>query len=234
MRWIICIFVGMTMLWTGFVHAQQATPVSNKRAVPQDSYYQNYEAASNEIHTIRIESGKLWINGNLQKEKELPASLQKIDPDYLFEARLWGHNELKFSLFGKDYLLKNGHLVEMTTPVPVNRDYAPDVSDKENYYSSYKKQAPNLWQAWQIEAKLTLECQQLLVEYELAEGLEKKEVRRQLEKKMGLLFDLQVANEEEEIRQIENEIEALKEQLKFRKKNRDFIIENQLKQLTGE
>ena len=195
----------------------------------------NYEAAPNEVHTIRIESGQLWLNGNLQKEKDLPKSLRDIDPNYLFEARLWGHDELKFSLFGKDYLLKKGKLVEMPSrsATPVNKAYTPKVADKSDYYSVYKNQAPSLWQGWQIEAQLTLECRQLLMEYELSQDkLEKKDLKSQLGKKMSLLFDLQISNEEEEIKQIEKELNALRENLEFRKKNKQLILERQLKELT--
>lgn len=227
---LLCFCIGLQ------AHSQGgASNVTYKRTVPTDSYYQKLETTPNDVHTIRLENGQLWLNGNLQKSKDLPKSLRSIDPNYFFEARLWGQNELKFSLFGKDYLLAKGKLIEMptATATPVNRDYNPKVANKEDYYSVYKNQAPSLWQGWQIEAQLTLECRQMLMEYELSQDrLEKRDLRNKLEKKMSLLFDLQIANEEAEIKQIEKELLRLKKELDFRRKNKQVILENQIKEIT--
>ena len=202
----------------------------------QTSLYQ--QGSHSEVQNLHIEDGKLWINGNLIPKTELPKSLQEINPNYRLQASLYGTNEFKFNLWGNDYLLKHGKIVEIAPSYPVRSEQTqgmiPSSLNTTDYFNNLRNETPDIFSSMMREAQLQEYAIQLLMDFEVASPAEKIILRKKLAETLGQLFDLSIQNQELEITQAEEDLRSVKKEVEFRKKNRNTIIENRLKQITGE
>ena len=48
--------------------------------------------------SVRIEDGKVWVNGNLVPRKDLPKSLKQVNPAVFYQAAIFGVNDISFQL----------------------------------------------------------------------------------------------------------------------------------------
>ena len=152
----------------------------------------------------------------------------------MFEATLFGGNEFKFSLFGNEYLLKGGKVVEIPKATTRQAGVGNPSTNKEGYYSNLKNENPWLFNNLAKEALLHEQAARLMLEYQTAEGKQKQETREHLALVLGELFDISMANQAAQIKQIEKEVKTAKQQMEFRQKNKSIIVENRLDELLGE
>ncbi len=82
--------------------------------------------------------------------------------------------------------------------------------------------------------KLDLRVEELLERRQNASAAEKTSLRADLRQALGQLFDLREQERQNEVLAMEEKLEELLKTIDFRKKNKDVIVENRLKELLGE
>jgi hypothetical protein len=185
------------------------------------------------MQSLRIEQGKVWVNGNLTQKSELPARLQEINGEYRFQASMYGVSELQFSFMGGDYLLKNGKIVELPAPQSQQALSAEaNTLTKQDYYSNLKQESPTLFLQINREALLTEKYMGLLMDYETAPRELRAGIEEEIRLVLGELFDLSLANMELELRELEQEVEIIRDNIASRKANRSRIISDKLEEVT--
>ena len=186
--------------------------------------------------SLRIEEGKVWVNGNLVPRKELPKGLRDIDPNIHYKSAAFGVGEISFNLAGTDYLVKDDQIRELpsrtTDLVPVKD--RPSTDAMEEYYSNLKRESPNLFYSLSREAALTERARNLVYEYQLTKGKERAKVKDELRVVLGQLFEINEHNRQKEIIELQQMIDAAQKEIQYRKANQDLIIENTMKELIGE
>jgi len=83
-------------------------------------------------------------------------------------------------------------------------------------------------------AKQEAESHKLIEAYKAASPEEKKQLRAELKKKLGELFELREKSRQETIQRMESQLAQLRKDADKRKASRDAIIEHHLKELTEE
>ena len=173
----------------------------------------------------------VWINGNLLQDEDVPESLK--NPNMSVQITLFGSDEFGFSMFGRDYLLKHGKILEMQAPVRSASDFTPANLSKDDYFSTMRSETPDLFSSWRREAELQELCTRLTLDYSVASDPEKAILQPRLKLALEELFDIIVQNQLQEIYQVESEIATLKKEISFREKNKDLVIKNQMEKLLG-
>lgn len=224
------LLIALMALTAGSVEAQNAEPrqISNDRQV----YQSNVEQLS-----LRIESGKVWVNGNLVPKKDLPEGLRTLDPNFYYTTAVFGIREISFNLQGKDYLVKADKVVELPPrPTSKNKVYAQETSQAamEEYYSNLKRESPSLFYSMNREAVLTEQARNLIYQYQFAKGESLKSIRSDLRDVLEQLFEINERNRELEILQLQQMIDVARKEVEMRKENKSLIIDNTLKELIGE
>lgn len=187
------------------------------------------------ISTFRIDKGKVWIDDKPAKPDDLPPSLKKIDPAIFYEANISGLDAFSFSLNGHTYWVSKGRIQELDA-----KQMEADLANSERlaaeaYYSQLKKESPNLFYGLSREGMLLEKIRTLLLDYsETKNNKRKAEIREELRSVLSQLFDLNERNQELEIKELEEMLESAKEELKFRKTNKNKIIDRSLEDLLRE
>ena len=208
--------------------SQNASEVGYKRTLNESSPV--YKSSGHyQSHTLRMEQGMVWINGNLCKDEDVPESLK--NPNMSIQITLFGSDEFGFSMFGRDYLLKHGKIIEIEAPIHSTSDFTP--LSKDDYFSTMRNETPDLFSSWRREAELQELCTRLTLDYDVATDPEKAIIAPQLRIALEELFDIIIQNQLQEIYQVETEIESLKKEVSFRQKNKELVIQNQMKKLLG-
>lgn len=185
--------------------------------------------------SVRIEDGKVWVNGNLVPSKELPASLKEVNPAVFYQAAIFGVKDISFQLMGHEYLVRDGKITEAPARPRMARDNSlQQQTAAEAYYSNLKREAPGLFYSLSREGALYEECRRLLIDHQLAQGKQKDKIREEIRLVIGQLFDINERNKELEIRQLEQMIEAARKEVELRKANKSLIIDKTLKDLLDE
>lgn len=191
-------------------------------------------ATPNAMQSLRIEQGKVWINGNLAQSSELPEKLQNVNGDFRFQASMYGVNELQFSFMGSDYLLKNGRIVELPDQMAQpTLTYDANTLTKQDYYNNLKQESPNLFLQINREALLTEKYMTLLMDYESAPKNLRPAIEEEIRLVLGELFDISIANMEMELRELEQEVDIIRDNIASRKANRSKIITDKLEEVTA-
>lgn len=219
------------LLSAGTLLAQRQQKVRNI-----SSQEQNYETVAQPTQlSLRIENGKVWVNGNLIPKEQLPATLQNLHPNVFYQAAVFGVEDITFTLGAHEYLVRDGKVMEMDGRTPEKETKGEgNLAAKEAYYSQLKKEAPNLFYSLSREGALYEECRRLLLEYQMAQGKQKDKIREEIRLVLGQLFDINERNRELELQQLEQMIDAAKKEIEYRKRNKSQIIGNTLKDLLGE
>ncbi len=185
---------------------------------------------------LNIEAGKVWIKGNLIPKKELPQSLQEIDPSIQFSSAAFGVGEIRFNLNGYEYLVKEDQIMELSsstleTPPLGNRS---SKGAMEEYYSNLKRESPNLFYSLGREAALTERARNLVYEFQVKDSGDKQNIRKELTVVLGQLFEINEHNRQKEIIELRQMIDAAQQEIQYRKANKQLIIDNTVKELIGE
>ena len=83
-----------------------------------------------------------------------------------------------------------------------------------------------------IEYNIIVE--ELAIQYQNANSSSQADIKEELQKNLGNLFDLKELQRESEVRMLEKEITKLKEKIASRKKNKEIIIRRRAEELLGE
>ena len=193
--------------------------------------------------TLRIEGGNVWINGNLIAKENLPEDLRNLRQDFIMETVLWGTSEFRFIIFGKEYLLSQGALILVPRSATNNAEnysnFNPSSSGGSNsnpaegYYSARKNEQPNLFSDEVKEVKLHEKCMAIARNYFDANTELKPYVREELNICLGSWFDQNQNNKESEVKESMEELEKIRKDLEFRRRNKNIIIQNKMKELIG-
>lgn len=216
-------------LAAGNAHTQN--PDIRKISTEEPGYSNNASQLS-----LRIEGGKVWINGNLMPKKDLPAGLRELDPNFYYQTAAFGIREIAFNLQGKDYLVKADKVVELPAR-PTAKEKGYDKGQQaamEEYYSNLKREAPNLFYSMNREAMLTEQARGLLYQYQFAKDEDAASIRKELRSVLEQLFEINERNRELEILELQEMIDVARKEVQIRRENKSLIIDNTLKGLIGE
>ncbi|MEM0996535.1 MAG: hypothetical protein AAGN35_05635 [Bacteroidota bacterium] len=184
--------------------------------------------------SMRIQEGKIWVNDKLIPKKELPKSLRELDKAIYYETAVFGVQDVAFNLGEYNYLLRDGKIVELERPkMPksnTNSGYA-DLEAKKAYYSQLKKDAPGLFYSLSREAALVEQVRSLLIEYEVAPEKQKAKLKAEMRLLLDQLFDINEHNQKMEITELEQMLDAAKQEVKFRQDNKGKIVTKMLDDL---
>lgn len=183
---------------------------------------------------FRIDRGKVFLNGKQISSQSLPSSLQKIDPDIYYETTVSGVSEFTFNLGDRDYLVGNGSITELTGEGQSDQLTASNKTATEAYYSQLKRESPGLFYGLGREGILLEEVRSLLMEYSVSQGAQRDKIREEIRLVLGQLYDINQRNKEMEIQELEDMIQAAKEEVQYRKAHKSEIIDNSLKNLLRE
>jgi len=188
------------------------------RTISENQSESSRNSYSMRMQNLRISQGKVWVNGNLLQQNELPPALKSPDPDYHLQASFVGNMDFSFVYDRQEYVVRNGRIMEIpaATSAVVMRGGAPEVRSKEHYYQNMKEETPSLFYNLVREAALKEEINILILDYELAQGVQRQKIREELRARISEFLDLQVASMSLQIRQLEREIEDAREQMQFR------------------
>jgi hypothetical protein len=180
--------------------------------------------------TLRIDAGKVWIDGKTIPTDKLPASLQDIDPSIYYESTVGGVTEYTFNLGDHFYLVQNGALTEIDAEAvePVGYD---SKTATEAYYSQLKRESPGLFYGLSREGVLLEQVRTLLIDYSRARSKDKPTIKEEIRLVLGQLYDINERNKELEIAELEDMIEAAKKEVQYRKEHKGEIIDQSLDNL---
>jgi|GEM_PF-4977861 len=184
--------------------------------------------------SLRIEEGKVWVNGNLVPVKALPKGLRNIDPAIQYQSASFGMGEIAFNLYGTNYVVKDDRVVELQAKPSVNAvppSERPSTKAMEEYYSNLKRDSPGLFYSLGREAALTETARQLTQEYNLTSGKEKEKVKDELRVILGQLFDINEHNRGKEVLELQMMIDAAQREIQMRRANKGLIIDNTIKEM---
>jgi hypothetical protein len=220
---ILLLLTAGSALWS-----QQA--IEHKKA----SYPSENSRSAADITRLRIDQGKVFLNDKNIAPAALPASLQRISPDIYYETQVAGVDAFTFNLGDRFYQVQNGKLTEVES-----EGQGPDPSyDRkgatEAYYSQLKRESPSLFYGLSREGVLLEQVRSLLMEYSVSQGKQKEKIREEIRLVLGQLYDINQRNKELEIAELEDMIEAAKEEVQYRKAHKSEIIENSLNNLLKE
>ena len=207
------------------------------------------EAAA-EVHLLEIRDGRIWHDGQLLPEAELPGTLADDGLSLTFEYA--GPVTPALALNGRLYALEGEELVELdraelaerpqayalvpelvVNTVPVSERAAP-VSAEEAYLKTLSEHDRALYERLMREREMVSEAHRLAYSYRRApDDAVRTRLGGQLRAKLEAMFELKQENRREEIRQVEYLLEALRTQLQERQAMKNEIIDRRMRELTG-
>lgn len=217
-----------------FSHGQISNG-KNIRTLSTENPTESQPGVGTTPQSVRIENSKVWVNGNLLVRNDLPNSLQNIDPEFKMQMTTTSRSDFRLLLFGKQYLLRNGRLME----VPSEGGYATPSNNessyqgKEDLFSSLKNEEPDHFYNLKKEAVMYERCMQLVLEYQMAEAKVKDKIREEIRLLLGEQFDMSIRNMEKEVETLDQELQEAKTMIDHRKKNKTAIIDKRLQELTN-
>lgn len=208
---------------------------NNIRTLSTENPTESQHGSGATPQSVRIENSKIWVNGNLLVRNDLPNSLQNIDPEFKMQMTTTSRSDFRLLLFGKQYLLRNGRLME----VPSEANYSASTNNessyqgKEDLFSSLKNEEPDHFYNLKKEAVMYERCMQLVLEYQMAEAKVKDKIREEIRLLLGEQFDMSIRNMEKEVETLDQELQEAKTMIDHRKKNKSAIIDKRLQELTN-
>lgn len=214
-------------------HSQNTVGKPPIRTLSTENPTENQSNSGLTPQSVRIENSKVWINGNLLVRNELPASLQSIDPEFKMQMTTTGRADVRILLFGKQYLIRQGRLLEVPNELPANTATSESgYQAKEDLFSSLKNEEPDHFYNLKKEAVMYERCMQLVLEFEMAEAKLKEKIKEEIRLLLGEQFDMSIRNMEKEVETLDQELMEAKTMIDFRKKNKSAIIDKRLQELT--
>jgi hypothetical protein len=207
----------------------------SQQAIERKAYFPSESSRNDaEITRLRIDQGKVFLNDKNIAPSALPYSLQKISPDIYYETQVAGVDAFTFNLGDRFYQVQDGKLTEVEGEGQGAEPTVDRRNATEAYYSQLKRESPNLFYGLSREGVLLEQVRSLLMEYSVAQGKQKDKIREEIRLVLGQLYDINQRNKELEIAELEDMIQAAKEEVKYRKEHKSEIIENSLNNLLKE
>lgn len=196
--------------------------------------------AEAQVHRLEIHDGAVYHDGTQLPEGALPAGLDVDGMSMTFEYS--GPVAPAIGLNGRIYTLDGDRLVELDES-EVDRQ-AFGVTKPQALGQSVAEQAERAYMQGLSERdralyeRLVREREMETESYRLAQQLRMNPnndatLRSQLREKLDAMFELKQENRREEIRQVEEALQALRQRLQEREAMRDEIIQHRMRELTG-
>ena len=160
--------------------------------------------------------------------------MQRIDPDIYYETSVAGVDAFTFNLGDRYYQVQSGKLTEVAGEGQSDELTYDRKTATEAYYSQLKREAPSLFYGLSREGVLLEQVRSLLMEYSVAQGKQRDKIREEIRLVLGQLYDINERNKELEIAELEEMIQAAKEEVQYRKAHKSEIIDNSLNNLLKE
>lgn len=196
-----------------------------KSAVPSGPQQQHA------LQSVRVESGKMWVNGNLIPGTELPPSLGKSSTHLDFYATFQGIRSVELQVEGKNFLIQPGRVSDISriSAGHHNSHRHPD----QQYLERLQEESPETFRSLAAEADLNKKSLQLSREFiTTADPRRKAELRTELRRVLDQLFDLNVQNQQEELDFLEEQIQIRREELKIKQGDKARLVAKNLSELT--
>lgn len=183
------------------------------------------------LQTIRLDAGKLWVNGNLLPQQELPPGLQTLTRQTEFYASFQGIRSVELMLGGKSFLIQPERVTDISM-ISGSGNRSPLPADQV-YLEKLRQEAPETFRALTLEADLNQKAHQLSRAFLTSTDLRKKaELRAELRRTLEQLFDLNILNQTEELAYLESQIALRKAELKIKQGERTRLVAKHLSELT--
>lgn len=196
-------------------------------------------AAEAQVHRLQIHNGTVYHDGAALPEGALPAELDVDGMSMTFEYS--GPVAPAIGLNGRIYTLEEGRLVELdqeemdrqafgfAKPQPLGRSAAEQA--EHAYMQGLSERDRALYERLVREREMEAEAYRLAQQIRLSAD---PSLRSQLRDKLDAMFELKQENRREEIRQVEEVLQALRQRLQEREAMRDDIIQHRMRELTGQ
>lgn len=199
--------------------------------------------AEMQVHRLEIRDGTVYHDGTALPEGALPDELDVEGMSMTFEYS--GPVAPAIGLNGRIYTLEGDRLVELdeaemdrqafafARPQPLGRSAAEQA--EQAYMQGLSERDRALYERLIREREMETEA------YRLAQRLRQNPsdaayptLRNQLREKLDAMFELKQENRREEIQQVEEVLQALRQRLQEREAMRDEIIQHRMRELTGQ
>ena len=124
----------------------------------------------------------------------------------------------------------------MGGPVP-DDPYSPDdprMHMPPQFRDADPEVAKALWGLLQADRRLEVESREIALEYRRAKGEDRDKLREKLVKVINAHFEARQERRELELKQVEKEVERLRDAIKRRNEARETIVERRVRKLAGE
>lgn len=222
-------FLSCFLIAGNFLSAQvlrvSGSQLLEKSAVPAGRQHQH------SLQSVRVESGKMWVNGNLIPGNELPPFLGRSSAQLDFYATFQGIRSVELQVEGKNFLIQPGRVSDISriSAGHHNSHRHPD----QQYLERLQEESPETFRSLAAEADLNKRSLQLSREFiTTADPRRKAELRTELRRVLDQLFDLNVQNQEEELDFLEEQIQIRREELKIKQGDKARLVAKNLSELT--
>ena len=198
-------------------------------------------ASDAQVHRLEIHDGTVYHDGTALPAGALPDELDVDGMSMTFEYS--GPVAPAIGLNGRLYTLEGERLVELdqdemdrqafafAKPQPLGRSAAEQA--EQAYMQGLSERDRALYERLVREREMEAEAYRLAQQLRLNAGADPA-LRSQLRDKLDAMFELKQENRREEIRQVEEVLQALRQRLQEREAMRDDIIEHRMRELTGQ
>lgn len=224
----LVLLTGLVLL-AGFAQAQvPASDVATRGAEAQ-------------VHRLQIHDGAVYHDGTRLPEGALPEELDVDGMSMTFEYS--GPVAPAIGLNGRLYTIDGDRLVELdqgemdrqafvfAKPQPLGRSAAEQA--QQAYMQGLSERDRALYERLVREREMEAEAYRLAQQLR-ANPSDVSALSSQLREKLDAMFELKQENRREEIRQVEEVLQALRQRLQEREAMRDDIIQHRMRELTGQ
>ena len=195
--------------------------------------------AGAQVHRLEIHDGAVYHDGVALPEGALPDELDVDGMSMTFEYS--GPVAPAIGLNGRLYTLEGDRLVELdeaevdrqafgfTKPEPLGRS-----ATEQAYMQGLSERDRALYERLVREREMEAEAVRLARELRRADASERTRLRDELRERLDAMFELKQENRREEVRQVEEVLQALRQRLQEREAMRDKIIQHRMRELTGQ
>lgn len=183
------------------------------------------------LQTLRFDHGKVWINGNLIQQQQVPSGLQSSIGESDLYASFSGVSSVELVFEGKSYLIRPGRITDIST---LQMQKSGRDSDAR-YMERLSKSSPETFKGLALEAEMNRKTQTLTRTFlQTADPRLRADLRQDLRTHLEKLFDLSIENQRKELEFLEKQIELRKEELRLKETAKQQHIARNLLELTDQ
>jgi hypothetical protein len=183
------------------------------------------------LQTLRFDQGKVWINGNLLQNQQVPNGLQDRIGESDLYASFSGVSSVELVFEGRSYLVRPGRITDISA---LQTQKSGSDSDTR-YMDRLSKSSPETFKGLTLEAELNRKTQTLTRTFlQTTDPRLRADLRQDLRAHLEKLFDLSIENQRKELEFLEKQIELRKEELRLKEAARQQHIARNLLELTDQ